>query len=193
MKLLQPNKLILIGASTGGPSDIKKILKSIPSNFSSPIIIAQHMGDEFIASFASHMNTATYLSVTVARDGKVLKDKRVYIVTKHAHILKQQNNLQFKITASKKDVYNPNINELFTSCSHFSNEIDVLACILTGIGDDGAKGIATLCKTDASCIAANKTSSAVYGMPQRASEVSKSVKVLSMDEIIKAINQFGEV
>ena len=99
LKLLQPNNLI-------------------PDNFHSPIIIAQHMGNEFISSFTLHMNANTHLDVKV-----------------------------------------PNINELFTSCAHFSNNVDILACTLTGIGDDGSKGIASFCKTDASCMAANKSSS----------------------------------
>ncbi len=191
MKLLQPNKLILIGASTGGPSDIKKILKSLSDNFNSPIIIAQHMGDEFISSFASHMNDNTHLMVKVAHNNEVLNSNTVYIVSKHSRIIQEDIKLLFKITTDSKDIYNPNINALFTSCSHISLEIDILACILTGIGDDGAKGIGTLCVRNASCIAANETSSAVYGMPQRAKEVSKDVQVLSIQEIINTINKFG--
>ncbi|MBL1242898.1 MAG: chemotaxis protein CheB [Sulfurimonas sp.] len=192
MKLLQPNKLILIGASTGGPSDIKKILKSIPHNFYSPIIIAQHMGNEFISSFALHMNANTHLDVKVPNNNEVLKSKTVYIVSKNCRVLRQANNLLFQITINKKNIFNPNINELFTSCAHFSNYVAILACILTGIGDDGSKGIASLCKTDATCVAANKSSSVVHGMPQRASEVSKDVQVLSIDDIINTIHQFGE-
>ena len=192
LKSSQPNRLILIGASTGGPRDIKKILKAIPSDFRSTIIIAQHMSNEFMPSFASNMSTSTHLDVKVAQDNEALKCKTVYITSNHCQVVKQKDTLHFKITTNAKDTYNPNINELFSSCSHFSNDIEVLACILTGIGDDGAKGISSLCKTNASCIAENETSSAVYGMPQRAHEVSKKVKVLSIDEIIDTINKFGE-
>lgn len=192
LKHLKPSKLVLIGASTGGPKDIKTILKSISNNFDACIVIAQHMGDEFMPSFASRIDTNTHLEVKVAEDGEVLKEKTIYIASKHCHITKQRDALHFEITTSKTDTYNPNINELFTSCAAFANDMEVLACILTGIGDDGAKGVAKLCTTNASCITENKASSAVYGMPQRAKEASPKVKVLSLEEIVNTINQFGE-
>ena len=125
MKHLEPNRLILIGASTGGPRDIKHILKSISQEFRSSIIIAQHMGDEYMESFASHMSSNTHLTVKVAQDGEFLQCRTVYIASKVCHVVKNKESLSFKITTSKEESYNPNINELFTSCSHFSKNMDV--------------------------------------------------------------------
>lgn len=192
MKPLQPNRLILIGASTGGPKDIKKILKSIPNNFRSSIVIAQHMSDDFISSFAFNMAKNTHLNVKVAQNNETLKCNTIYVASKHCQIIKQDSCFNFKITTNKNDTYNPNINKLFSSCSHFSNDIEVLACILTGIGDDGAQGMLSLSKTNALCVVADQSSSAVYGMPLRAREVSNKVQSRSLDEIIKTIQKFEE-
>ncbi|MDF1874893.1 chemotaxis protein CheB [Sulfurimonas sp. SAG-AH-194-I05] len=192
MKHLEPKRLILIGASTGGPMDIKKILQSIPKDFKACIIIAQHMGDQFLASFASHMGGETHLHVQLAKHNETLECDTVYVVSKCTHVEKARNTLAFKVRENTKKSFNPNINALFTSCANFSNDIDVLACILTGIGDDGSSGMLCLSKTKARCISANKESSAVYGMPMRAQEVSSRVQSLSLDEIIATINTFGE-
>lgn len=149
------------------------------------------MGDEYMESFASHMSSNTHLKVKVAQDGEFLQCQTVYIASKICHVVKNRESLSFKITTSKEENYNPNINELFISCSHFSKNMDVLACILTGIGDDGAKGMLALSKTGSVCLSESKESAAVYGMPLRAQEVSKKVKVQSLNEIIKTINSFG--
>ncbi len=191
LKSLQLNKLILIGASTGGPRDIKTIIKAIPEDFNASIVIAQHMGDEFISSFTSHMNVTTYLDVKVAHNNESLQSKTIYVATNCCRIKQQSNELVFHISDKTHNSYNPNINELFKSCSKFSNNIDTLACILTGIGDDGAKGMLELVNHNTKCISANKASSAVYGMPLRAQEVSSKVQSLSLSEISNKINQFG--
>ena len=191
LKHLQRNKLILIGASTGGPRDIKLILKSLSKNFTATIIIAQHMGDEYIPSFISHLQSDTHLDVKIAHDNENLKEKMVYVTSNCSQIKEHNNELLFHVKPAKADSYNPSINELFTSCANFSQNINTLACILTGIGDDGANGMLELSKKNATCISANKESSTVYGMPLRAQEISSKVQSLSLDKIIDTINKFG--
>lgn len=191
MRDLKLNNLILIGASTGGPSHIKKILKALPLDCKSTIVIAQHMADPFIETFIKHMNTISSLKVRLAKNNGILEPSTVYITTKLSQIKYHAHRYSFDVSESEVSDYNPNINTLFSSCSVFSNTAEVLAIILTGIGDDGSLGMKKLSTTNANCIAESESSAVVYGMPQRAKEVSTKVKVQSLTEIIETIKGFG--
>ncbi len=191
MRHLKLNKLILIGASTGGHNHIKKILKALPSGFGSTIVIAQHMGDEYISTVASHMNDNSKVDVKIATDSQRLESSTVYIASKLCRVVEKEGLLSFEVSSSEETSYNPSIDELFSSCSRFSAKVDILACILTGIGDDGTKGMSALCKTDVKCISESEESAVVYGMPLRAKEISPRVKVESLMEIIDTIKEFG--
>lgn len=192
MKHLKLNKLILIGASTGGPGHIRKILKSLPLGFNSTIVIAQHISCEYISTFSSHMKENSKIDVKIAEDGDKLENSTVYIASKICRVVEKKASLSFEVLSNKDIDYNPNIDELFISCSKFTSNVKILACILTGIGDDGAKGMLELSKLDATCISESEDSAVVYGMPMRAKEISQKVETKSLQEIIDTIKKFGE-
>ncbi len=182
------HKLILIGASTGGPGHIQKILENIEEGFKASIIIAQHMGKEYLPSFAKMLNQYCTLSVKMAKEGMICVPSEVYICSGQCVL---QNKSIFSMNPSKEYSYNPDINILFDSVSKLTAEFEVLSVVLTGIGDDGAKGTQSLVNVGARCLAESKESSVVYGMSKRASEVSSQVEVKTLEEIIGEIKRFG--
>lgn len=149
------------------------------------------MAHAYIDTFASHMDKASTIKVEVAKHTQQLERSHVYITSNLSTIFKSSLGYSFNIVEGAVNSYNPNIDKLFHSCVLLDNNVEILACILTGIGEDGAKGMAELSKGNAACIAENEESAVVYGMPKRAKELCSSVKVESLDEIIQTINKFG--
>lgn len=193
LKHLEPKKLIFIGASTGGPSQLTKIVNSLKPSFNATIIIAQHMGDEFIPSFISRLNHESILPVSLAVHSSTLENRHVYICSKLTKVLSTNHQLHFQVDDNEYENYNPNINYLFSSSLNLSSALDIMGIILTGIGDDGANGLVDISRKGGLCLAENEESSVVYGMPARAKDLVKDVKMLVLDEIIKAIKAFGEL
>lgn len=184
-------KLILIGSSTGGPGHIEKIISSLPNDFNATIIIAQHMGDEYLQSFATRLDRESKLQVSLAQNEQIIENAHIYICTKKSEI-ECNKAMSFVVSDNKQSNYNPNINSLFNSAVHIDRSCQILAIILTGIGDDGVEGIKNLSDSGHMTIAESQKSAIVYGMPMRAAEVVKDIKILSLDEIISYINRFGE-
>ena len=193
MKSLEPKKIILIGASTGGPSQIQKILCALPLTFDATIIIAQHMGDDFIPSFAQRLALTCQKTITVARNTDSVKQSDIFITSQHCRLRKDSNGVRFAVTANQDTDFNPDINQLFTSALDIADDYEILAVILTGIGDDGVEGCTKLFDAGVQCVAESEASSVVYGMPARAKERMQGILVKDLDEIIMMIQEFGGV
>lgn len=191
MKPLGPKRLIVLGSSTGGPAHIGKILNTLDTLSNASMIIAQHMGKKFIPSFVSRLNNSSALSVRLACDKLVLKTEEVYVCSDLSDIVAESGTLSFKVTENTPDSYNPNIDYLFSSMARLQPEIEILAIILTGIGDDGVDGAILINKSGGRCIAESEKSAVVYGMPARAKELVENIEVKTLDEIINAIEVFG--
>lgn len=183
-------KLVLIGASTGGPGHLKRILKDIPKDTKVPIIIAQHMGALFIPSFAqqfkSELNANVYRIDTELRldSGGIFICERNTIVSKNLPLRVMLEPTQSPTT------HNPNIDILFSSAVNIAKDVSILTILLTGIGADGALGMQELDKAGAVCIGENEESAVVYGMPKRAKELIPSLKMLSLQEIKEKLELF---
>lgn len=191
MKSLEPNKLILIGASTGGPAHIEKIAAALPENYGAAIVVAQHMGSEFIPSFAGRLNERSKLEISQAHDGDTLRCGALYIVSEHAEIIQSGERLAFYIRPNPHAHFNPDINTLFLSAAHLVGRCEIVAFILTGIGDDGVDGCIRLEQEGARCIAESEKTAVVYGMPARAKERGANIHAKDLHEIIEIIKQFG--
>ncbi|WP_169783682.1 CheB methylesterase domain-containing protein [Campylobacter mucosalis] len=180
-------KLVLIGASTGGPGHIKKILKDVSLNGAS-VIIAQHMNKMFIPSFATQVSKECGIEVEILSDRAILKDK-VYVCDQNFKI---NETMPFGVKPETKIVttFTPNVDMLFHSGVSICKSADVMAILMTGIGDDGAAGLAALYKAGAKCIAESEESAIVYGMPKRAKEINSNVKVLNVMGIRKELQEF---
>ncbi len=185
------HKLILIGASTGGPGHIQKIVASLSFDFNASIVIAQHMGDEYLQSFAKLLDEKCRLPVFLVEDGMCIEPSSVYICSKICTLNMHLDEITFSKKRSEKPGFNPDINMLFNSATSFVENIQMLGVILTGIGSDGAEGCFSLVNSGALCIAESQKSAVVFGMPKKAKELSSDVKVKELDEIIKEIKRFG--
>ncbi|EAJ7142193.1 chemotaxis protein CheB [Campylobacter jejuni] len=181
-------KLILIGSSTGGPNQLKFLLKDVDIK-NTCVVIAQHMSASFIPSFVGQFNKEAFSEVSLLNDKEILSNK-IYICPKNTIL---SGNLN--IVATWKDVassFKPSVDLLFHSAVSLAKTNKILAIILTGMGDDGAKGLFELYKTGVRCLCENEADSVVYGMPKRAKDMNPHLKPMSLKEIKKEITNFIE-
>lgn len=191
MQLLEPKKIVLIGASTGGPGQITKIIAALPALQTTSIIIAQHMADGFIESFAHTLATHSINSIEVAQDKKALKNKTIYLCQKSLIVKKIDRELYFFSQVARKS-FNPDINLIFDSFTPLTKELEILTVILTGIGNDGVEACKSLSLHGSQCITETSQSAIIDGMPGRAREMVKEIRAYDIDEIIKIICEFCE-
>ena len=191
MRSVIPKKILLIGASTGGPGQIEKIISSLPLLKSTSIIIAQHMVEGFQESFASRLQQTTKNRVYLIKDKQNFEPNSIYIAQGITSI--DTSSHSFVISKISKDSYNPDINTLFHSFAPLSKHTKILSVILTGIGSDGVNACVELAKHSVPCITESEKSAIVDGMPNRARALVPNIKVYDMDEIIRKISDFCNV
>jgi len=192
LKHLKLRKIILIGASTGGPGQIHKIIKSLPPLKSTSIIIAQHMSNGFLESFVTRLEQPSLNTVKLAKDSDSFKNQTIYVCENSISLIKNKNNFIFFENEKSKNSFNPDINLIFNSFTSLCNDIKVLSVILTGIGDDGVEACINLSKNGARCITETSSSAIIDGMPSRARELVPNIEVYDMQNIVKVINEFCE-
>lgn len=181
-------KLILIGSSTGGPNQLKFLLKDIDIK-NTCIVIAQHMSESFIPSFVGQFNKEALSEVCLLKDKEILTNK-IYICQKNTII---SGNLT--LTAfwnNQPSSFKPSVDILFNSAVSLINTNKILAIVLTGMGDDGAKSLLKLYKAGVKCLCENEVDSIVYGMPKKAKDLNPNLKPISLKEIKKEIINFIE-
>jgi two-component system chemotaxis response regulator CheB len=195
VQLHSAGKYVLIGSSTGGPGLIETIAKSLPVDYPYPVCVVQHMPVNFTAKFASRLNTVSALNVVEA-DNTTAVVKGSFIIAKggwHLHFRNKDGVVYCKLAPNSKNrFFIPSVDEMFFSALEVINPKDVMAVVLTGIGDDGADGLTALRKAGAYTVAESEKTAAVYGMPKAAKEKGGACKVLDFPDIVKEIIKFGE-
>ena len=185
------DKIILIGASTGGPGQIQKIILALPLLTNSTVIIAQHMATEFLPSFAKRLQEFSKNSISIAQNDEIVKSGSIYICDADTQIIKKGFEPHFICEPSSLTKgYNPNINTIFKSLVPLAGDFEILALILTGIGDDGVDGCHELSLCGSRVITESKASAIVDGMPFHARERIKSIEVKDINEIVRSIKEF---
>lgn len=185
------DKIILIGASTGGPGQIQKIISALPPLNNSAIIIAQHMATEFLPSFVKRLQELSENSLSLAKNNEIIKSGYIYFCDADTQIQMRNFDLYFICNPSISiNSYNPNINTVFKSFVPFAGKFKILALILTGIGDDGVDGCHELSISGARAITESKESAIVDGMPFHARERVKGIEVKNMDSIVQSVKEF---
>jgi len=190
LRYLEPSKAVIIGASTGGPSHIRKILLGLGKGFTPAVIIAQHMGSEYLQSFAQGLALECGIETEVVCDGLPCRQKSIYICDKKTRVIRSDQGLIFRVEPREKHGYNPDIDHLFLSLKELSSRLELLALLLTGIGEDGVRGIGELSKLGVRCIAESSESAVVYGMPMRAKEIGIN-EIKNLEEIVHIVSEFG--
>ncbi len=186
LKSLKP-KLILIGASTGGPGHIQKILESLERDFDSTIIIAQHMGEAYLPSFVKNLDEKCLLDVYMVEHGVQMKPSSIYVCS---GLCTLEKDFRFSKRKTQSHHFNPDINSLFESIVPVLDRFEVMSVVLTGIGDDGASGSLTLSNAGVRCLAESEQSAIVFGMPKRVIELCKDIEVKNINEIVEDVQNF---
>lgn len=185
------SKLLLIGASTGGPGRIHSILEALPSDFRHTIVIDQHMGAAFIPSFIKQLQAHCIFPIQMVSTDQRLLPKTIYVCQYTSRIIEQNGEYWIKPDQSSLFNFNPEINTLFFSAAPLAAKVGIMGIILTGIGDDGAEGSRELYQAGGACFFENEESAIVYGMPRRAKELVPEAPIGNLDDIVSAIKEFG--
>jgi len=184
---------IAIGSSTGGVQVIEEILMHLKPHHQG-IVITQHMPVGFTASFAQRLNSIVPNSKVIeASDGDIICEACVYIAKGGIHMQVEEFNGKYiiKLTDGEKvNSHKPSVNVLFNSIALFASK-NITAFILTGMGDDGAKGLKALKDRGCDTYAQNEKTATVYGMPRVAVELGAAKKEMSIFEITKTINSLN--
>lgn len=166
------NKIIAIGASTGGTEAIKKILTFMPQN-SPGIVVVQHMPAQFTSSFAERLNELCQVNVKEARNGDTVTNGEVLIAPGNFHMLLKRSGTRYYVEVKTGPLIHyqrPAVDILFRSVARYAGA-NAVGILLTGMGKDGAQGLLEMKKTGAVTIAQNEASSVVYGMPKEAKQI----------------------
>jgi two-component system chemotaxis response regulator CheB len=184
-------QLIVIGASTGGPAALQKILVKLPVNFSVPVVIVQHMPATFTHTYAQRLDVQCQIEVKEAEDGEELKPHTAYIAPGGRQLTVHKTLGRARVAVQDGDAgafYKPCVDVAFNSVAAcFRN--DVLAIVLTGMGADGCEGARKLKRQGAAVWAQDEASCVVYGMPAAIVHAGLADHVLSPDDIARVLSQ----
>jgi two-component system chemotaxis response regulator CheB len=176
--------LVAIGASTGGPAALLEILSALPANFPIPILVVLHLGEPFAAAFAEWLDGLCPLDVSYAQDGEPLPPVgrgRIVLAPPSRHLILQDGRLRLT-TAPERHSCRPSVDELFESIAA-DRRRRCVACLLTGMGRDGAAGLLAIRRTGGTTIAQDEKTSIVFGMPREAIRLGAAQSVLPIREI----------
>lgn len=177
-------KIIAIGASTGGTEAIKEILLQLPPDMP-PILVVQHMPQYFTKSFAERLDSLCRLKVKEAENGELLAPGKVLIAQGNRHMVLRRSGASYYIEIINGDlVYHqrPSVEVLFNSVAQYAGS-NAIGVILTGMGRDGADGLLEMKKAGAFTLAQDERSCVVYGMPKEAVAAGAVMKVAPLERI----------
>ena len=175
-------KVVAIGASTGGPPVIEKILAALPKEFPAPILIVQHMAEGFIHGFAEWLGQTSSLPVHVPFHGSMTRPGHVYIAPDGAQMKMDATGRIFCTSDVPENGLRPSVSYLFRSVAEIFGK-NAVGVLLTGMGRDGAMELKLMKEKGAVTIAQNEESSAVFGMPGEAVKLNAAKYVLPADRI----------
>jgi len=177
-------KVILVGASTGGTHAIKTFLQSMPIDCPG-IIIVQHMPEMFTKQFAIRLNDESKITVKEAEDGDSVLRGQALIAPGSHHLLLKRSGARYYVQIKDGPLvsrHRPSVDVLFRSAARYAGK-NAIGIILTGMGDDGAKGLLEMKNEGAYTIAQDEKSCIVFGMPKEAIKLNAQHKILSLDKI----------
>jgi two-component system, chemotaxis family, protein-glutamate methylesterase/glutaminase len=182
-------KILVIGASTGGPSTLIKLFSELPSELSFPILVVQHMPKGFIKFFAQRLDLVSSINVKEAEEGEVILNNMAYLCPSdyHMEIVYEEDNYRIKLNQDNKvNNIRPSIDVLAKSVASYFGK-NALLVILTGMGKDGTEGARVIKQYGGKVITQNKESSILYGMPKSIIENNLADRVVDLSKMSLSI------
>jgi two-component system, chemotaxis family, protein-glutamate methylesterase/glutaminase len=180
--------IIAIGGSTGGPAAIVEILRALPADFSVPILLVIHIGSPFGVAFAEWLDGQSLLRVRYAKEGEPLPPlgrAGVVMAPPDFHLVVEQGKLRLS-SGPERNSCRPSVDVLFESLAKELGQ-ETTACLLTGMGKDGAAGLLALRRAGALTLAQDEQSCAVFGMPREAIQIGAAKQVLALNQMAPAL------
>jgi two-component system chemotaxis response regulator CheB len=187
------DQLIAIGTSTGGTQALEAVLTKLPAT-SLGIVIVQHMPEKFTAMFAERLNSLCQIEVLEAKNGDRVIPGRALIAPGGRHMMLKRSGAQYVVDVADGPLVNrhkPSVDVLFRSVAKFAGG-NALGIIMTGMGDDGARGMKEMHDAGAKTIAQDEASCVVFGMPKEAIKLGAADQIIPLDQIPAAIVNYGK-
>ena len=188
-KLFIVKKLVIIGASTGGPKVVLDIMKNIPGTDKAAFIIVQHMPVGFTTTFAERISWESKIKAKEAEDNEFICAGKAYVAQAGHHLIveKYGDNLKARLTQDPPvNFVRPSIDVTMSSAAQACGE-NIIGIILTGMGKDGMEGTKSIKEKGGTIIIQNEETSVVWGMPKAVYEAGLADKVLSPQQIVQEI------
>jgi two-component system chemotaxis response regulator CheB len=185
------SRILVLGASTGGTEAIKEVLLDMPPTCP-PIVIAQHMPENFTHSFATRLDNLCAIRVKEAEHGEPILSGHAYLAPGHSHLMVRRNGSGYQCELAKTDPVNrhrPSVDVLFRSAARHAGR-HAIGVILTGMGKDGAAGMREMREAGAYNFAQNEQSCVVFGMPREAVALGAVDEVVPLPQIAKRILEY---
>lgn len=186
------HKIIAIGASTGGVQALTCVLSSMPAD-SPGTLVVQHMPAQFTRSFAERLNETCAVQVKEAADGDHIIPGRVLIAPGGYHMVLQRSGASYYVAIKDGPAVchqKPSVEVLFNSVAKYAGA-NAVGAILTGMGNDGAKGLLALKEAGAHTIAQDEATCVVFGMPREAIRLNAAEAIVPLEKISAALIQFA--
>jgi two-component system response regulator WspF len=175
--------IVAIGASTGGPQALAKVLSHLPVNFPAAVLVAQHVDEHFAPGLVTWLQHHTALTIRIARDGEPLASRGVWLAGSKDHLVYDDEDGFLHYTPHPRGTpYRPSVDALFNSLA-VPNRALRIGVLLTGMGRDGADGLLAMRNAGALTIAQDAATCVVYGMPKAAAEINAPAEVLPLPAI----------
>ena len=186
--------VVAVGASTGGTEALRVFLEDLPAD-SAGIVIVQHMPEHFTRSFANRLNELCKITVKEAVNGDSVLRGRALIAPGNHHMMIKRSGAKYYVEVVEGPLVNrhrPSVDVLFRSTARYAGA-NAIGVIMTGMGDDGAKGLLEMKEAGAKTIAQDEKSCVVFGMPHEAIKLGAAEKILPLDRIAPYINGIKEM
>jgi two-component system chemotaxis response regulator CheB len=181
-------KVVVIGASTGGTEALKTLLETLPAD-TPGIMIVQHMPELFTRAFANRLDGLCHITVKEAESNDTVLRGRALIAPGNHHMLLRRSGARYYVDIKEGPLvcrHRPSVDVLFRSAARYAGK-NAVGAILTGMGDDGARGMLEMKQAGAKTIAQDEETSVVFGMPKEAIKLGAVDKVLPLEAIAGAI------
>jgi two-component system chemotaxis response regulator CheB len=191
-RLPQTDPIICIGASTGGTEALRDVLEKLPTS-TPPIVIVQHMPEKFTAAFARRLNTLCAIEVKEAEDGDVLLPGRALIAPGNQHLVLVRTGNRYSVSivdGPHVSRHRPSVDVLFRSAAQVAGK-NAMGIILTGMGDDGARGLLEMREAGSHTVAQDEESSVVFGMPKEAIQRGAAVRTVPLSRVVHEIETYA--